>query len=276
MKLCNIFTKNGIHLAIERDGGLYDLTAVGFPCSMKELIAGGLGLLRDFGERGESVNVEGLAFANVVENPAKVLGVGLNYRDHADSVSETVPRQPLLFSKFADCLTPSGAEVELPEWETSYDYEGELVIVIGRDTWNVSLDKAGEHIFGYTVGNDLSCRDAQLRSGQFLIGKAMPGFGPCGPYIVTADEYRPEMGKTIRSYVNGELKQDSSTANMIFNCREIVSYASRYIHLYPGDLIFTGTPSGVALEKEEKPWLKNGDTVAVEIEGIGTLVNTMK
>ena len=136
------------------------------------------------------------------------------------------------------------------------------------------MEQAQDYIFGYTCGNDFSCRDAQMRSGQWLIGKTMPGFGPCGPFIVTADDYDPYAGKNIKSYVNGELRQNGSTADMIFSCREIVSYASHYIALQPGDLIFTGTPSGVALEGG-KTWLKKGDVVDVEIEGIGRLTNTM-
>ena len=130
-------------------------------------------------------------------------------------------------------------------------------------------------VFGYTCGNDFSLRDAQMRSGQWLIGKTMPGFGPCGPCIVTADSYDPEEPKAIRSYVNGQLRQDGSTGDMIFSCAKIISYASKYIKLCPGDLIYTGTPSGVALEGQEKHWLKPGDVVDVEIEGIGTLRNPL-
>ena len=133
-------------------------------------------------------------------------------------------------------------------------------------------------VFGYTCGNDLSCRDSQMRSGQWLIGKTMPGFGPCGPWIVTADEFDASTPKFIRSYVNGELRQNSHITDMIFDCAKVISYASKYLRLEPGDLIFTGTPSGVALEKKDAPdrWLKPGDVVDIEIEGIGTLRNTMK
>jgi len=183
---------------------------------------------------------------------------------------------PILFSKFANALVPCGAAVELPEWEESYDYEAELVIVMGRRAWNVSEAEAGGYIFGYTCGNDLSCRAPQQRTSQWLIGKSMPGFGPCGPCIVTADEFDPARGMGIKSYVNGELRQNGSTADMISSCARIISYASRYIALEPGDLIFTGTPSGVALEKGKKlPWLKKGDVVDIEIEGIGRLTNRM-
>ena len=146
---------------------------------------------------------------------------------------------------------------------------------MGKETWNVSAEEAMEQVFGFTCGNDFSLRDAQMRSGQWLIGKTLPGFGPCGPCIVTADEYDLAAPKRIRSYVNGQLRQDGSTADMIFSCAQIISYASRYIKLCPGDLIFTGTPSGVALEGQEKHWLKPGDVVDIDIEGIGRLTNRL-
>ena len=203
--------------------------------------------------------------------------MGLNYRAHAEKVDLKSADVPILFSKFADSLVPSGAYVTLPAWEDSYDYEAELVIVMGMRAWNVTEEDAPSHIFGYTCGNDLSCRVPQKRTSQWLIGKALPGFGPCGPCIATADGFDPLSGKRIRSWVNGELRQDGSTADMIHSCARIVSYASRYIALEPGDLIFTGTPSGVALEKhgDEQKWLRPGDVVDVEIEGIGRLTNKM-
>ena len=133
------------------------------------------------------------------------------------------------------------------------------------------------HVFGYTCGNDLSCRTPQKRTTQWLIGKTMPGFAPCGPCIVTADSFDPEQPHAIKSYVNQELRQNGDVTDMIFHCAQIVSSASHYMKLRPGDLIFTGTPSGVALEggHSKYPWLKSGDSVDVEIEGIGTLHNTM-
>ena len=134
-----------------------------------------------------------------------------------------------------------------------------------------------DHVFGYACGNDLSCRTPQKRTTQWLIGKTMPGFAPCGPVVVTADSFDPEQPHAVRSYVNQELRQNGDVTDMIFHCAQIVSSASHYMKLRPGDLIFTGTPSGVALEggHSKYPWLKPGDTVDVEIEGIGTLHNTM-
>lgn len=276
MKLCNISVDGKIHLALVTSRGVIDLSAAGYPGSMGELISGGCtGELEKFAEDESLPTVASPVFANVVEPIGKLVCVGLNYRAHAAGVNMKIPEYPILFSKFANALVPSGAPVELPEWESSYDYEAELVIVMGKECWNVDEEQARGAVFGYTCGNDFSLRDAQMRSGQWLIGKTMPGFGPCGPCIVTADAYDPDVPKAIRSYVNGQLRQDGSTGDMIFSCAKIISYASKYIKLCPGDLIYTGTPSGVALEGEEKHWLRPGDVVDVEIEGIGTLRNPL-
>lgn len=276
MKLCNISVEGKIHLALVTSRGVVDLGAAGYTGSMNGLISGGcIGELEKYAEDESLPVVDRPVFANVVEPAGKLVCVGLNYRAHAAGVNMKIPEYPILFSKFANALVPCGAPVELPEWESSYDYEAELVIVMGKECWNVDEEQAKAAIFGYTCGNDFSLRDAQMRSGQWLIGKTMPGFGPCGPCIVTADSYDPDEPKAIRSYVNGQLRQDGSTGDMIFSCAKIISYASRYIKLCPGDLIYTGTPSGVALEGKEKRWLRPGDVVDVEIEGIGTLRNPL-
>lgn len=276
MKLANILVNGERRLALETPRGFVDAAAAGVTLTMDAVIRGAdraplEALLHD-----ESLPcVESPVFADVVDRPGKLLCVGLNYAEHARKTNMPLPQYPVLFSKFADALVPSGAEVALPPWEVSYDYEAELVIVIGQTAWGVREDEALSRVFGYTCGNDVSCRAAQMRSGQWLIGKTMPGFGPCGPVIVTADDFDVFAPHAVRSYVNGELRQDGATDDMIFNVARIVSYASRYVRLEPGDLIFTGTPSGVALEKPEGPgrWLRAGDTVEIAIEGIGVLAN---
>ncbi len=278
MKICSININGEAHLGVVTGRGIVDATAAGYPHGIDEVIAGADRAALEQIERDASLpTVDAPEYLNVVTRPGKLVCVGLNYRAHAENVDLKTADVPILFSKFADSLAPSGAEITLPEWEESYDYEAELVIVIGRRAWNVTRDEATEHIFGYTCGNDLSCRAPQQRTSQWLIGKAMPGFGPCGPCIATADSVDPERGMRIRSFVNGELRQDGSTADMIHTCADIVSYASRHIALEPGDLIFTGTPSGVALEKHgaDQRWLKPGDTVEIEIDGIGRMVNKM-
>ena len=276
MTLCNITAGGEIHLAIDTARGMVDATAAGITQNMDEVIRGaGRDELARIALDESLPLVEKPVFANVVNRTGKLVCVGLNYRAHAAGVNMKLPEYPILFSKFDNALVPAGTDVSLPPWESSYDYEAELVIVMGKTAWNVRPEEAKEYIFGYTCGNDFSLRDAQMRSGQWLIGKTMPGFGPCGPGIVTADSFDPESGKKVRSYVNGVLRQNGSTADMIFSCAQIVSYASKYIRLEPGDLIFTGTPSGVALEEKEKVWLKPGDVVDVYIEDIGTLTNRL-
>ena len=276
MKLCNLLVNGENHLGLVTARGVLDASRTGL--TMDAVIAGAdrapLAALE--ADAGAPV-AERPVYGNVVDRAGKLICVGLNYREHAKRAGLPISPVPSLFCKFADALAPEGAEIALPGWEDSYDYEAELVIVIGRHAWGVSEEEAAGHIFGYTCGNDLSCRDAQKRTTQWLIGKSMPGFGPCGPFVVTADAFDPEQPHAIRSYVNGELRQNGDITDMIFHCAKIVSYASHYISLEPGDLIFTGTPSGVALEggHSKYPWLRRGDTVDVEIEGIGTLHNKL-
>lgn len=265
MKLANLVINEKNCACVWKDGEWINVSG---QATIDEIISG-REVNPDLGEKvfGEP------AFGNVVDCPGKLVCVGLNYQSHADKVDLKRADTPILFSKFADALVPTKTEIQLPEWEDSYDYEAELVIVIGKTAWNVSEADALDYVFGYTAGNDVSVRDPQKRTSQWLIGKTMPGFGPCGPCVVTKDELDPVGGVGIKSYVNGELRQDGNTNEMIFSCAEIISYASRYIRLEPGDLIFTGTPSGVGLEKKEKNWLKPGDVVDIEIEKIGTLTN---
>ena len=277
MKLCNIKVDNAVHLCAEENGSLRDLTAAGFPYSMDDVISGkGANELKSFLER-DIPAIEGeVEFANVINSVGKLLCVGLNYRAHAEGAKETVQSDPVIFCKVNNSLTYAGAPVGLPAWEDSYDYEAELVVVIGKEAWGVTEEEAKDCIFGYTCGNDFSCRVPQKRSGQWLIGKSMPGFGPCGPFVAPASEFEYR-GRKIQSYVNGELRQNGNTDDMMFSCERIVSYVSKYIRLEPGDLIFTGTPSGVQLEKaaDERHWLVPGDKVDVVIEDLGTLTSYM-
>ncbi len=276
MKVCNLQVNGEIRLGISTPRGVVDASATGL--CMEDLIAGAdRSPLERLLEEEETAVLQNPVFGNVVNRAGKLVCVGLNYREHALKAGLTISPVPALFCKFSDALAPDGAEIRLPEWEDSYDYEAELVIVIGKRAWGVSEEEAMDYIFGYTCGNDLSCRDAQKRTSQWLIGKAMPDFGPCGPWVVTADSFDPEKPHAIKSYVNGELRQNGDITDMIFHCAKIVSYASHYMALEPGDLIFTGTPSGVALEggASKYPWLKPGDTVDVLIEGIGMLHNKL-
>lgn len=219
---------------------------------------------------------ENIIFAPSVPNPEKILCIGLNYDSHIKEVKLEHPKEPTIFSKYNTCLTGHNSSIHLPTDAVKFDYEAELVIIMGKTAHNVSEAEALSYVFGYSVGNDFSARDLQMLNGQWLLGKACDGFAPLGPYIVTADEVNPNHLE-IKCEVNGVLRQHSNTQNMIFNCATIISYLSKYITLKPGDIIFTGTPEGVILgEPEEKQqWLKAGDQVTITIEKIGTLSNTL-
>jgi len=219
-----------------------------------------------------------LTLGPCVTHPNKIICVGLNYRKHAEETNAPIPQYPILFNKFNNTLTGHGHDVPLPVRVTNkVDYEAELVIVIGKEAKYVSKEQALSHVFGYCNVNDLSARDLQMRTQQWLLGKSCDGFSPLGPYLVTADEVGNPNDLSIRCIVNGEVRQNSNTSDMIFHCDEIVSYISHHMTLVPGDIILTGTPEGVVLgyPKEKQVWLKPGDEVTIEIEKLGSLTNRM-
>jgi 2-keto-4-pentenoate hydratase/2-oxohepta-3-ene-1,7-dioic acid hydratase in catechol pathway len=211
-----------------------------------------------------------LEFEPVVPTPRKILCVGLNYRRHAIESGMKVPSEPVLFSKFDNSLAGHGATVSIAGLE-QVDYESELAVVIGTEAKNVAVEEALDHVLGYTLANDLSERKLQMVSGQWLIGKTLDGFLPLGPYFVTADEVPDPQRLAIRGWLNGELRQDSNTSDMIFSVAQIIAYASRYMTLLRGDVISTGTPEGVVLGMAEKKWVRPGDEYVVEVEGLGRL-----
>lgn len=216
-----------------------------------------------------------LEWAPCVPEPKKIICVGLNYRKHAEETNASIPSSPILFNKFHNALAGHRDNIEIPNETAELDYEAELAIVIGQRAKHVSKENALEYVFGYTVANDLSARDLQMRTGQWLLGKSCDGFAPLGPYLVTADEVGDPNNLTIQTEVNGEMRQNSNTEDMIFYCDEIVSYISKHMTLEPGDIILTGTPEGVVLglPKEQRVYLQPGDEVKVIIEKLGTLHN---
>ena len=207
--------------------------------------------------------------------PGKIVCVGLNYRRHAEESGMAAPETPVLFSKFANALAACGDEVPLPDVAQQYDYEAELGVVIGRPARNVSEAQALDHVWGYCSCDDVSARDLQFRSTQWLLGKSLDRFLPIGPHLVSADEVGDPQSLTVRCMVNGDLRQDSTTADMVFGVAELVSYISRHWTLEAGDVIATGTPQGVASGRPDKPWLRAGDEVVVEVGSLGRLVNRM-
>ncbi|CAM4238213.1 fumarylacetoacetate hydrolase family protein [Paenibacillus alkaliterrae] len=219
-----------------------------------------------------------VSYGPCVTRPGKIICVGLNYRKHAEETKAPIPQFPILFNKFSNTLTGHNKDIPLPVKVTKeVDYEAELVIVIGKKAKYVKKEKALEHVFGYCAVNDLSARDLQMRTPQWLLGKTCDSFSPLGPYLVTADEVGNPNRLEIKAVVNGEVRQHSNTSDMIFYCDEIVSYISQHMTLMPGDIILTGTPEGVVLgyPKEKRVYLKDGDSVTIEIEKLGKLTNRM-
>jgi 2-keto-4-pentenoate hydratase/2-oxohepta-3-ene-1,7-dioic acid hydratase in catechol pathway len=212
-----------------------------------------------------------------VTKPNKIICVGLNYRKHADETNSPYPEVPILFNKFNNALTGHNCEIAVPKVTQRLDYEVELGVVIGKEAKYVSKENALNYVFGYCTANDLSARDLQKRTNQWLIGKTCDDFSPIGPYLVTADEVGDPNQLQLTTYVNGEKRQDSNTSDMIFYVDEIVSYISQHMTLTPGDVILTGTPAGVIIgyPREKRVYLKPGDVVTVEVEKLGTLTNTL-
>lgn len=212
-------------------------------------------------------------FGPCVPHPEKIVCIGLNYRKHAAETRNPVPTVPVVFSKFNNALSGHRGTVRISEIPAErFDYEAELVIVIGRTARNVSEADALSRVFGYCVGNDLSVRDLQMRTSQWLLGKTGDGLAPIGPYLVGAGAVPDPGNLAIECRVNGGLRQSSNTADMVFGCASLIAYLSRYLTLRPGDIIFTGTPEGVILgyPKEKRVWLKPGDRVSTTIERLGT------
>jgi 2-keto-4-pentenoate hydratase/2-oxohepta-3-ene-1,7-dioic acid hydratase in catechol pathway len=220
------------------------------------------------------VKEEGIEYGPIVTHPEKIVCVGLNYRKHAQEIGSPIPKAPVLFSKFNVALNHHNGTVKLPvEVAKKFDYEVELVIIMGREARNVSEADALSYVAGYCTGNDFTARDLQLETGgQWLIGKTPDQFAPLGPYMVTADQINPDNLK-LETRVNGETRQSSNTSDFIFNSKQMISYISNYITLRPGDIIFTGTPEGViqGKPKDKQVWLKPGDKIACSLEKLGEL-----
>ncbi|HZA14285.1 MAG TPA: fumarylacetoacetate hydrolase family protein [Myxococcaceae bacterium] len=216
-------------------------------------------------------------FGPAVTNPEKIICVGFNYKAHADESGVPYPPSPILFNKFNNSLNHHEGVIKLPQHVSfQFDYEVELVVVMGKDAFNVGVSEALSYVFGYATGNDFSARDLQRASTQFMLGKTCDGFAPLGPWLVTADQVDPQ-DLTLQTWVNGELRQNSHTSLMIFNCATLVSYTSRHMTLKPGDIIYSGTPSGVinGLPPEQRVWLKPGDEVITQVGDLGALRVTL-
>jgi 2,4-didehydro-3-deoxy-L-rhamnonate hydrolase len=212
-----------------------------------------------------------------IARPQKVICIGLNYEDHAAETGADIPEKPIVFAKYPNTIIGPGEAIRIPPITEQADYEAELAVVIGKAARNVSESEALDHVFGYMNSNDVSSRDLQFsEGGQWTRSKTIDTFCPLGPYIATTDEIGDPQNLSIRCILNGEVMQDGTTQKMIFSVAELVSFLSQGMTLVPGDVIITGTPPGVGAARDPQVWLKAGDEVSIEIEGLGTLTNPVE
>src|SRR3989440_515505 len=281
MRLLTYRTAEGPAAAIELDDALVPVSAVGAPEStvrglLEALDGDGL---RELAVRAEDAE-ERIPLADVtlcapIPDARKIICLGLNYRDHAEETGQEIPGAPMWFAKFANSLTGTGQPIVLPAAHAEYvDYEAELALVVGRTAKHVPAEDALSYLAGAMPFNDVSARDLQLQNPLWTSGKAIDTFAPCGPALVSLDEIENLEGLGLRTRVNGELLQEGTTANLIFGPAEIVAWLSRTMTLLPGDIIATGTPAGVGAAQGR--FLRAGDTVEVEIDGLGAVVNTVR
>ena len=224
-----------------------------------------------------TVKAADVKLLNPVARPGKIVAIGLNYLDHCKEANMAVPERPLVFTKFTTSIVGPGDEIVWSEaFSSEVDYEAELAVVIGKNCRSVSEEEALDYVLGYTAANDVSARDIQLGDGQWVRGKSLDTFCPMGPALVTADDIPDPQTLAIRCILNGKVMQDSNTGVMVFGVAELISFCSQAFTLEPGDVILTGTPHGVGMGYKPPVWMKDGDVVVIDIEGIGALENTCR
>jgi 2-keto-4-pentenoate hydratase/2-oxohepta-3-ene-1,7-dioic acid hydratase in catechol pathway len=270
MKIAQFYKDNSICIGLIHGDSLIPIS---FEGDMIDLIKCG----QPPETRGKSISLDHVKYAPVVTRPSKIIALGLNYKDHAEESKGNLPEAPLVFAKFPNSLIGHNDEII---WDVNVtrkvDFEAELAVIIGKSIYDCPEDEAMDAVFGYTCANDVSARDLQFGDGQWVRGKSLDSFCPLGPWVVTADELPDPHSLKIRCILNGRIMQDSHTGLMIFRLPEIISFLSRHFTLFPGDIILTGTPSGVGAFRDPSVYMKNGDEVVVEIERVGRLVNTCR
>ena len=287
MTLLNMRTARGPRLGVKLPKGVLDVAAAAAiyklpaPIDTDDLLQNGKGAMLTslitaaaHGPANLYLRESAVQHAPLVTRPEKIIMMGFNYRRHAAETNTPIPANPTLFNKFNNTLNHHGGTIALPTAVArQFDYEIELVIVFGRECRNVSEADALSYVAGYCTGNDFSARDMQYLTSQFMIGKTFDGFAPLGPHLVTSDLVGDPNNLRLECRVNGEQRQDWNTNDMIFNCRQLISFASRMMTIKPGDILFTGTPHGVIFGKPkgEQVWLKPGDRIACSVEKLGEL-----
>lgn len=281
-------------LGVKFDDGIFDvaqacgLLGITAPSTLEQLLhEGGWSQIEAAVAETRSSNLtqvlrpeSSVTYGRLITNPSKIVCVGLNYRKHAQEIGMAIPRVPVLFNKFNNSLAPHQCTIQLPPRDVSYkfDYETELLVVMGRHARNVPESEALHYVAGYCTANDFSARDLQLESGgQWMIGKTLDAFAPIGPYFVSAARVGDPDNLKIETHVNGELRQSSNTSDFIFNVQQVIAYVTHHFPLEAGDIIFTGTPQGVILgmPADKRVWLKAGDRITSTIEKLGSLSFTL-
>ena len=257
------------------DDTVADMTGSGFR-DILDVIRGGaeaLDRVKRWVSSAATASLKSVRLRAPIPQPPKLICVGLNYRDHAAESKMEIPKVPTIFSKFSSCVIGPGDQIVLPKNSAQPDYEAEFAFVIGKRGRHVVADAWREYVFGYTNLNDVSARDFQMATTQWLMGKTFDTFAPMGPYLVSADEIDDPHALDIRMTINGEVLQNSNTRNLIFGIPDLVAYLSSVFTLEPGDVVSTGTPGGVGFARKPPRFLKAGDECVVEVAGLGQLRN---
>ena len=281
MRLVTFTHQRQRRLGARSGDSIIDLSAAdpSIPSTMKEFLEAGDNAISraqaaiDSGTH--AISATDVTIHAPIDNPEKIICIGLNYADHAAESSMPIPEEPIVFSKYASSIIGPDENIVAPSASSQVDYEVELVVVIGKGGRNISEEDALDHVAGYMVGHDVSARDYQLEKpgAQWMMGKTFDTFAPIGPDLVTTDDVPDPHNLGIRCILNGETVQDSNTSQLIFGVPKLIAYLAHVFTLTPGDLIFTGTPHGVGMGREPQLWLKHGDHVICEIDGLGRLEN---
>ncbi|MGA3047042.1 MAG: fumarylacetoacetate hydrolase family protein [Terracidiphilus sp.] len=275
MKLVAFSTDDGIvhpGALLEETNLVVDLSATGYADTLA-VIAAGITTISPNSDVCLTHRFSDVTLHAPLSNPPRVFAIGLNYRDHAIESGMAIPTTPVVFFKLPTAIVGPGESIVLPKNSTQPDYEAELAFVIGKGGYRIPASAWRDHVYGYTIVNDVSARDVQFATTQWSLSKSFPTFCPIGPAIVTADEIADPHELNISLTIDGEQLQNSNTRELVFKIPELVEYLSSITPLLPGDIVSTGTPPGVGLGRTPKRWLKPGETVTITIEGLGSLTN---
>jgi 2-keto-4-pentenoate hydratase/2-oxohepta-3-ene-1,7-dioic acid hydratase in catechol pathway len=278
MRIVTLESGGAAHPGVIVNDEVVDISGSGFSSVLALIEAGQTGLEKAAAfvanaPNGGRTPLSSAKLLAPIPKPRKLLCVGLNYLDHAKESNAEIPNVPTIFNKFATAVIAPGENIVLPKVSTSPDYEGEFAFIIGRGGRHIKSDNWRDHVFGYTVVNDVSARDFQRATTQWLMGKTFDTFAPMGPWIVTADEVADPHNLQVKTEINGEILQNSNTRELIFKIPSLIAHLSSVFTLEPGDIVSTGTPAGVGFARTPPRWLRPGDEVVITVESVGQLRN---